>query len=401
MTAVDPFTNLGFDPTRKFDASLAAEKLGVLLNHWVSSSSGGDAFTTGVHTATAPAPTPTTGAAPTTTTAPDAGGANNAIGIAKDTAHSQEFGGGHPGIDISVPVGTPLVAAMDGKVTIAGNNDPNGYGNYVEITTSDGMQIRYGHLSAIDVKVGDTVKAGQLIGKSGGEAGAAGSGNSTGPHLHFEVDINGQAVDPTAVLAGGGQIIKGTATSNPAVQAAASPTPTTGSASYTSPVGTDPFLAGVNTQTAATGTAGTPTTPGGASTVSGATTGADSDPNAVDAFLNAIKQHESNGDYTARNGSGKSNAAGAYQFIGTTWRGLGGSTDSAADASPAEQDAIARAYAIQLFNQYHSWRLAAIAWYQPSAADAVARGEDPGAPEGQGRFIDYGDEIMRMMSGGK
>jgi hypothetical protein len=129
--------------------------------------------------------------------------------------------------------------------------------------------------------------------------------------------------------------------------------------------------------------------------------GSDSDPAAIEAFLNATKQHESGGDYTIYNQSGQSNASGAYQFLGSTWKGMGGSTANAAEASPAEQDAIARKMAQQLFDKYHSWRLVAIAWYGgPGVADQVAAGQNPGSPEGQGPYLAYGDTIMRMMSGG-
>jgi hypothetical protein len=130
--------------------------------------------------------------------------------------------------------------------------------------------------------------------------------------------------------------------------------------------------------------------------------GADNDPGALGAFLAATKQHESGGDYTARNNSGQSNAAGAYQFLGSTWKGAGGSTASAADASPQEQDAVASKMAMALFNEFHSWRLVAIAWYGgPGIAQQVAAGQDPGSPQGQGGYLAYGDTIANMMSGGK
>jgi hypothetical protein len=140
----------------------------------------------------------------------------------------------------------------------------------------------------------------------------------------------------------------------------------------------------------------------GQSTLSNTTKGSDSDPAAVDAFLNATKQHESGGNYQARySGPAQSDAAGAYQFLSTTWQGMGGSTASAADASPAEQDAIAKKMALQLFNQFHSWRLVAIAWYGgPGVAQQAASGTNPGSPEGQGGYLAYGDTIQRMMSGG-
>lgn len=81
--------------------------------------------------------------------------------------------------------------------------------------------------------------------------------------------------------------------------------------------------------------------------------------------------------------------------------GARGSTDAAAQASPQEQDAIARKWALQLFDQFHDWRLVAIAWYGgPGVAAQVAKGVDPGSPEGQGPYIAYGNTIASMMRGG-
>jgi hypothetical protein len=122
------------------------------------------------------------------------------------------------------------------------------------------------------------------------------------------------------------------------------------------------------------------------------------DPNAVDAFLAATRQHESGNNYTIYNQSGLSNASGAYQFLGSTWQGLGGSTANAAEASPEEQDRIAKSYAQSLFDQFHDWRLVAIAWYGgPGVAQQVANGQDPGAPDQQGGYLAYGDTIIQMM----
>jgi hypothetical protein len=150
--------------------------------------------------------------------------------------------------------------------------------------------------------------------------------------------------------------------------------------------------------------AGKPATRDGSTTTTSTTTNgstSDTDESAVDSFLGAIRQHESGGNYQIYNQSGLSNASGAYQFIGSTWKGLGGSTSSAAEASPAEQDRIARAYALKLFQQFGSWKLVAVAWYGGSGvAEQVTRGQDPGSPEGQGPYLAYGDTIQRMMQGG-
>jgi murein DD-endopeptidase MepM/ murein hydrolase activator NlpD len=114
--------------------------------------------------------------------------------------------GMHEGVDIGVPVGSHMIAAISGTVTRA-VDEPGGYGNLIEITGPNGISVRYGHLSQIGVQAGQTVTAGQSIGVSGGAKGAPGAGNSEGPHLHFEVRQNGQAVDPSAFLAGGAAIV--------------------------------------------------------------------------------------------------------------------------------------------------------------------------------------------------
>lgn len=96
--------------------------------------------------------------------------------------------GMHNGVDIAVPVGTSVRASSTGVVTMAG-----WYGNYgycVDIRHSDGSMTRYGHLNSIAVTYGQTVTQGQVIAYSGN------TGYSTGPHLHFEIRINGQSVNP-------------------------------------------------------------------------------------------------------------------------------------------------------------------------------------------------------------
>ena len=94
----------------------------------------------------------------------------------------------HKGIDWAVPIGTSVKASCSGTVSYAGWS--NGYGYNVVITHADGNQTRYAHLSSIVVSVGDKVTQGQKIALSGN------SGNSTGPHLHFEVIVNGSQVNP-------------------------------------------------------------------------------------------------------------------------------------------------------------------------------------------------------------
>lgn len=95
----------------------------------------------------------------------------------------------HTGQDLPAPMGSPVKATAPGKVIFAGNK--GGYGLRVEVDHGDGVITTYSHLSAANVKVGDTVPAGQAIAKVGS------SGKSTGPHLHYELIRGGQKVDPT------------------------------------------------------------------------------------------------------------------------------------------------------------------------------------------------------------
>jgi murein DD-endopeptidase MepM/ murein hydrolase activator NlpD len=95
----------------------------------------------------------------------------------------------HAGIDLAGPVGTPIYATADGIVTEAGYNS-GGYGNLIKLDHGRGIETRYGHLSAFSVRLGDRVKRGQLIGRMGS------TGRSTGSHLHYEVRIDGRAVNP-------------------------------------------------------------------------------------------------------------------------------------------------------------------------------------------------------------
>ena len=98
----------------------------------------------------------------------------------------------HTGIDIGAKKGTDIVAAAGGKVIMA--KYYGGYGNCIIIDHGGGMSTLYAHMSAYVAKNGDWVSAGQVIGKVGS------TGNSTGPHLHFEVRINGKTTDPAAYV---------------------------------------------------------------------------------------------------------------------------------------------------------------------------------------------------------
>jgi murein DD-endopeptidase MepM/ murein hydrolase activator NlpD len=98
----------------------------------------------------------------------------------------------HEGIDIAVPTGTPVAAAASGTVIVAGWM--GGYGNLVVIDHGGGVATAYGHNSGFAVGYGQPVSQGQIVAYAGS------TGNSTGPHVHFEVRVNGSAVDPLGYL---------------------------------------------------------------------------------------------------------------------------------------------------------------------------------------------------------
>ena len=99
----------------------------------------------------------------------------------------------HTGMDMAVPTGTPLRAALPGTVTISKYN-AGGYGYYVMIDHGSGLATLYGHCSSLLVQAGQTVEAGDIIALSGS------TGRSTGPHLHFEVRVHGERTDPRKYL---------------------------------------------------------------------------------------------------------------------------------------------------------------------------------------------------------
>ncbi len=108
---------------------------------------------------------------------------------------SDPFRGGaamHAGIDLAGPIGTPIYATADGVV--ARGEWANGYGNLVELDHGRGIATRYGHLSKIIVHAGEHVKRGDLIALMGS------TGRSTGSHLHYEVRLDGRAVNPVPYL---------------------------------------------------------------------------------------------------------------------------------------------------------------------------------------------------------
>ncbi|MGB3271764.1 MAG: M23 family metallopeptidase [Xanthobacteraceae bacterium] len=107
----------------------------------------------------------------------------------------------HTGLDFRASTGEPARVTANGRVVKAGWH--GGYGRMVEVDHGNGLTTRYGHLSAIRVKIGDTVRIGQTIGDVGS------TGRSTGPHLHYETRINGEAVDPQRFLRAGVKLAAG------------------------------------------------------------------------------------------------------------------------------------------------------------------------------------------------
>lgn len=119
---------------------------------------------------------------------PDPEPVNSPHGLPIKGALTQTAHPGHIALDFGAPVGTPVKATMDGKVIYAGWND-EGYGNLV-IVENGPYRTYFAHLSKIPVKVGEKVNFGMVVGYSGN------TGNSTGPHLHYEVRKNGVQINP-------------------------------------------------------------------------------------------------------------------------------------------------------------------------------------------------------------
>ncbi len=109
--------------------------------------------------------------------------------------YGPRWGGFHPGIDIAPPAGTPIRAAKAGKVIYAGFND-GGYGNFVIIDHGGGIATAYAHMASIATSQGASIGQGQTVGTVGS------TGYSTGPHLHFELRVNGSTQNPRSYESG-------------------------------------------------------------------------------------------------------------------------------------------------------------------------------------------------------
>ncbi len=108
----------------------------------------------------------------------------------------------HPGLDFKGPLGAPIYAAAPGRVSFVGQR--SGYGNCVEIDHGNGLVTRYAHMSGFRTRVGITVKPGDQIGLIGS------TGRSTGPHLHFEVRLHDQPINPRPFLEAATHVLKET-----------------------------------------------------------------------------------------------------------------------------------------------------------------------------------------------
>ena len=116
-----------------------------------------------------------------------------ATGYTLTSGYGWRWGRLHAGVDYGIPVGTPVYAATNGVIDYIGY-DGDGYGNFMDIKSPEGVITRYAHLDQVKASQGQQVTVGQQIADSGN------TGSSTGPHLHFEIRINGQALDPLAYL---------------------------------------------------------------------------------------------------------------------------------------------------------------------------------------------------------
>jgi murein DD-endopeptidase MepM/ murein hydrolase activator NlpD len=117
-------------------------------------------------------------------------------GVSVNSPYGWRWGKMHNGVDLAAPIGTPIYAASNGVVQYAQGGYNNGFGNFIEILSPEGIQTNYAHLDVIKCKEGQQVTIGQQIAEMGT------TGNSDGPHLHFEIKLpGGSFVDPQDCMA--------------------------------------------------------------------------------------------------------------------------------------------------------------------------------------------------------
>ena len=172
----------------------------------VQGDTGADTTVGGQGNATPPAATTPTSQPDATlpTTQAPAGGSCSSATISSpvrgtvSSPYGPRGGRNHDGVDIAAPTGTPVRAVACGTVSLAGQQ--SGYGNMVCVAHTSQFSTCYAHLSRFGVSNGAQVQQGQVIGYVGC------TGSCTGPHLHFETRVNGQAQNPNAYLSGGSTI---------------------------------------------------------------------------------------------------------------------------------------------------------------------------------------------------
>lgn len=295
----------------------------------------------------------------------------------------------HTGMDLASPMGTPVLAAANGVVGQVNPMDSI-YGNQIYLEHGHNKETMYGHMAqfADGIHPGERVKEGQIIGYVGS------TGWSTGPHLHFETHVKGQPVNPITFLGGGNSQGSEPPSKPPTPIVAQKP-----HRSMSQPSG--PMV--LNSQTAQFFEQPAP----------GAGSHAGVNPNLpserlqnpqLEAFLSAITQQESGGNYGAvgtptRYGT----ALGKYQVLDSNIAGPGGWDQEALGynispveylRSPSLQDAIARDKLSEYFRQYGPAG-AAKAWYAgPGAADSMSTAPQYGGPS----IVSYANQVMQRMN---
>jgi murein DD-endopeptidase MepM/ murein hydrolase activator NlpD len=330
---------------------------------------------------------------------PVAGRITSGFGSRKDPINGRTKT--HTGVDFGVGTGTPIHASASGTVVFSGSRGANYWaGNHVIIDHGGGYQTLYAHQSRVKARVGSRVQQGEVIGYSGA------TGRATGPHLHFEIHINGHPVDPMPYLSGAGVAISDTAvtTSSQATStagtASGTQTTTSGSASSAGAAGTGVLTgeraaleafsgataAGMSTGVApTTTTANTNSSSSNNSTSGTSSTNVPTAPSSVTGNKAIVKQmaaakgwtgkqwdalyqlvmHESGFNSNAKNPT--SSAYGLFQFLSGTWSGYGVKKTS----DPRGQTQAGLAYIAQRYgtpaSAWSKWQARSPHWYDTGA----------------------------------